>query len=115
VIYSIPARGFTAAVSVFWGTPPAKPLICKSWSNRSGALFNDRWANPSGGKPRLSCASIRLVLWDIVKTSFDYNSQLVHLSLVLFITVSGEQKTLLARGKQGEEILYSIRYLLTSG
>ena len=29
VIYSIPTRGFTAAVSVFRGTPPAKPLICK--------------------------------------------------------------------------------------
>ena len=29
VIYSIPARGFTAAVSVFGGTPPAKPLKCK--------------------------------------------------------------------------------------
>ena len=29
VIYSIPTRGFTAAVSVFWGTPPPKPLDCK--------------------------------------------------------------------------------------
>ena len=29
VIYSIPTRGFTAAVSVFRGTPPPKPLICK--------------------------------------------------------------------------------------
>jgi hypothetical protein len=28
-IYSIPTRGFTAAVSVFRGTPPPKPLICK--------------------------------------------------------------------------------------
>ena len=26
VIYSIPARGFTAAVSVFEGTPPTKPF-----------------------------------------------------------------------------------------
>src|SRR6266567_463985 len=26
---SIPARGFTAAVSVFGGTPPPKPLKCK--------------------------------------------------------------------------------------
>jgi hypothetical protein len=86
------------------GTPPPKPLIFKSWSNRSGALFIDRWANPAGGKPRLSCASIRLVLSDIIKTSLDYDSQSVHLSLLLFITVSGEQKTLLTRGKQGEEI-----------
>ena len=37
VIYSIPARGFTAAVSVFGGTPPPKPLKCKSVSNRLGA------------------------------------------------------------------------------
>ena len=29
VIYSIPTRGFTAAVSVFRGTPPTKPLNCK--------------------------------------------------------------------------------------
>jgi len=29
VIYSIPTRGFTAAVSVFRGTPPPKPLDCK--------------------------------------------------------------------------------------
>src|SRR6266513_1131465 len=29
-IYSIPARGFTAAVSVFGGTPPPKPLNCKN-------------------------------------------------------------------------------------
>ena len=27
-IYAIPTRGFTAAVSVFRGTPPAKPLNC---------------------------------------------------------------------------------------
>jgi hypothetical protein len=30
VIYSIPTRGFTAAVSVFKGTPPPKPLECTS-------------------------------------------------------------------------------------
>ena len=29
VVYSTPTRGFTAAVSVFRGTPPPKPLICK--------------------------------------------------------------------------------------
>jgi hypothetical protein len=33
-IYSIPARGFTAAVSVFRGTPPAKPFNCKFWCKR---------------------------------------------------------------------------------
>src|SRR6266705_4054843 len=54
VIYSIPARGFTAAVSVFRGTPPPKPLICKSVSNHLGARLRSRWADPIGGKPRLS-------------------------------------------------------------
>ena len=28
-IYAIPTRGFTAAVSVFKGTPPTKPFDCK--------------------------------------------------------------------------------------
>jgi hypothetical protein len=44
VIYSIPTRGFTAAVSVFRGTPPPKPLECKFWLNTTGALFGDQWA-----------------------------------------------------------------------
>jgi hypothetical protein len=39
VIYSIPTRGFTAAVSVFIGTPPPKPLDCKIWVLPFGALF----------------------------------------------------------------------------
>src|SRR4026208_772184 len=56
VIYSIPTRGFTAAVSVFRGAPPPKPLECKSWSNHFGARCRPRWAEPSGGKPLLSCA-----------------------------------------------------------
>ena len=46
-IYSIPARGFTAAVSVFRGTPPAKPFNCKI-SKRSGARIDDQWADPIG-------------------------------------------------------------------
>src|SRR5437016_8358645 len=45
-IYSIPARGFTAAVSVFRGTPPPKPFNCKIWSKRPGACFGDQWAHP---------------------------------------------------------------------
>jgi hypothetical protein len=43
-IYSIPTRGFTAAVSVFRGTPPPKPLECKFWLNTIGAFLCDRWA-----------------------------------------------------------------------
>ena len=38
MVYSTPARGFTAAVSVFGGTPPPKPLNCKVWENPAGAF-----------------------------------------------------------------------------
>ena len=84
VVYSTPTRGFTAAVSVFMGTPPAKPLICKSVSNHLGALIRELWADPTGGKPRLSGAGIRLALSDIIETSLCYCSQTVHLSLPPF-------------------------------
>jgi len=48
VIYAIPARGFTAAVSVFRGTPPTKPLNCKIVPNHSGARHRrPRWAEPT--------------------------------------------------------------------
>ena len=67
---AIPTHGFTVVLSVFRGTPPAKPLKCKSVSNRLSARFRQRWTRSTGGKPRLSCASIRLVLSDIIKTSF---------------------------------------------
>ena len=69
VVYATPTRGFTAAVSVFMGTPPAKPLICKSVSNHLGARLRSRWADPTGGMPRHSCALIRLALSDIIETS----------------------------------------------
>jgi len=81
VIYSIPARGFTAAVSVFRGTPPPKPLKCKSVSNHLGARLRSRWAHPTGGKPRLSCAILSFATADIIETSLCYCSQTVHLSL----------------------------------
>src|ERR1035437_3251263 len=71
---AIPTHGFTVVLSVFRGTPPAKPLKCKSVSNCLGARFRQRWAESTGGKPRLSCASIRLVLSDIIKTSFSFCS-----------------------------------------
>ena len=128
---AIPTHGFTVVLSVFRGTPPAKPLKCKSVSNRLGARFRLRWTEPIGGKPRLSCpssvaqlpcpvpssaahvkepnssatlllrrvdASIRLVLSDIIKTSFSFFSQCsafrYQVSL-LFQFCMGKQKTLL--------------------
>jgi hypothetical protein len=48
VIYSIPTRGFTAAVSVFRGTPPPKPFNCKVWFSSPGACFGERRAHPTG-------------------------------------------------------------------
>ena len=81
VIYSIPTRGFTAAVSVFRGTPPPKPLECKSWLNTIGALLCDRGAWPFGGEPRLSRARFSCVSVDIIEMSPSFRSQIVHLSL----------------------------------
>ena len=94
-IYSIPTRGFTAALSVFMGTPPAKPLDCKIRLNTFGALFSDLWAEPTGGEPRLSCALISLVLNDIIEMSLIYNSQFVHLFVFIvsfFTAVQGNKK-----------------------
>ena len=79
VIYTIPTRGFTAAVSVFMGTPPAKPLDFKIRLNTFGAHFSDLRAKPTGGEPRFSCALISLVFNDIIEMSLIYNSQFAHL------------------------------------
>jgi hypothetical protein len=92
VIYSIPARGFTAAVSVFRGTPPPKPLICKSVSNRSGARFRPRWADPTAEEFLLLDAILSFAVADIIETSLGYRSQTVHLSLPSFTTSSRENK-----------------------
>ena len=51
VIYSIPTRGFTAAVSVFRGTPPPKPLICKIRLIAFGGDFSLAWAHHTGCEP----------------------------------------------------------------
>src|SRR6185369_8977805 len=66
---AIPTHGFTVVLSVFRGTPPAKPLDCKIRPNSSGALCSDRQADPTGGEPRLSHAFFRFVPADILKTS----------------------------------------------
>ena len=48
MIYSIPTRGFTAAVSVFRGTPPPKPLNCKIRFALSGNSIFRAWAHHTG-------------------------------------------------------------------
>ena len=92
VIYWIPTRGFTAAVSVFRGTPPPKPLNCKSVLNGSGARFRPRWAEPTGEEFVLLRAISSLAVADIIETSLGYRSQTVHLSLPSFTTSSRETK-----------------------
>ena len=69
---------------MFRGTPPPKPLKCKSVSIRLGARLRPAWAHHTGGTPLRSCASIRLALSDIIKTSLCYRSQIGHLSLPPF-------------------------------
>ena len=103
-IHPIPARGFTAALSVFGGTPPPKPLKCKSLSNRLGARLRSRWANPTGGKPRLSCARFSFVSVDIIEMSPSFRSQIVHLSFNGHQTslLQGNKKPCSRFGKQGE-------------
>src|SRR5437867_3483736 len=109
---AIPTHGFTVVLSVFRGTPPAKPLICKSVSNRLGARFRQRWTDSTGGKPRLSCASIRLLLSDIIKTSFSFFSQCsafryqVHFC---FGSAWVNKKPCFHSGKQGLEIRCLVR------
>lgn len=78
-LVEIPTHGFTVVLSVFRGTPPAKPLNCKSVSNRLGARSRPAWAYHTGGTFIRSCAWIRLALSDIIKTSLCYHSRTVHL------------------------------------
>jgi hypothetical protein len=94
VIYSIPARGFTAAVSVFRGTPPAKPFDFKIWFRHSSALSRDRGADRTGGEPRFSRVHFRLVPGDIIKMPLCSFSQSRCLSLLLVSSCSlhGETK-----------------------
>jgi hypothetical protein len=79
-LIEIPTHGFTVVLSVFRGTPPTKPLNCKSVSNRLGARFRPAWAHHTGGTSFRSCASIRLALSDITRTSLSFHSQTLHLS-----------------------------------
>jgi hypothetical protein len=101
VIYSIPTRGFTAAVSVFRGTPPVKPLICK-FKIRLGSATFWSWADPTGEASLLVLAKFNLSPKDIIKMSLCSYSQILFLSLFVSIhALQGKQKTLLTRGKQG--------------
>ena len=91
---AIPTHGFTVVLSVFRGTPPAKPLNCKS--NRLGARVRFVWAHHTGGTPRHSCDRFRLALSDIIKTSFSFHSQFrLPFVLIVYRHIFRQQKTLL--------------------
>ena len=66
VIYAIPTRGFMAVVSVFRGTPPAKPLIAKNRVLHPGAAFDLLWAHLVGGQPKLACFKFAIAPGDII-------------------------------------------------
>ena len=53
-----------------WGTPPPKPLKCKFWLNRLGALRRGIRRHHTGDEPRLACADFRFVLTDILTMPF---------------------------------------------
>lgn len=115
VIYSIPTRGFTAAVSVFRGTPPAKPLECKFWLITPGALLFIRWADPTGGEPRLSCARIIAVSVDIIEMSPSFCSQMFHLRLCVYTRFIQTTKNPARLGRAGFEKVWFFFYLPASG
>jgi len=115
-IYSIPTRGFTAAVSVFRGTPPAKPLLCK-FKIRLARLGNTNfrsWAHPTGEASLLVLAKFNLSPEDIIKMSLCSYPQILYLSslLVSIHALQGKQKTLLAFRQAGWKKFCFVRYLL---
>ncbi|MGA2751790.1 MAG: hypothetical protein ABSG59_23740, partial [Verrucomicrobiota bacterium] len=93
-IYAIPTRGFTAAVSVFRGTPPAKPLICKFKIRvvRLGDAIFWSWAHPTGEASLLVLAKFSLSPEDITWMSRYSCSQIVRLSLfaILVSVIQGK-------------------------
>ena len=114
-IYSIPTRGFTAAVSVFWGTPPAKPLNCKFKIRftRPGDTIFRLWAHPTGEASLLVLAKFSLSPEDIIKMSLRSYSQIVYLSSLRILphAIQGKQKTLLAFRQAGWKKFCFVRYL----
>jgi hypothetical protein len=94
--FQIPTRGFTAAVSVFRGTPPAKPLICNSkirLVRLRDTVFRS-WADPTGEASLLVLAKFNLSPEDIIKMSLCSYSQILYLSslLVSIHALQGKQK-----------------------
>jgi hypothetical protein len=77
---ALPTRGFTAAVSVFRGTPPPKPLNCKIRFLVFDGPAGTAWAHLIGEQPQLLFAGFRLPSDDIIEMSLYFCSLLVRLS-----------------------------------
>jgi len=94
---AIPTRGFTAAVSVFRGTPPPKPLCCKIRFALPGEVIGGSWAHHTGECLRTATAPVRakfsLSPEDIIKMSRCSCSQIDSLSLTAIPTVRSAGKT----------------------
>lgn len=92
---------------MFIGTPPPKPLIFKSVCNQSGTRSDLPGADHTRKEFMLPGAVFSLAGRDIIEMSQICGSQMRHFRRQSFMVVSGQQKTLLARGKQGLESLFS--------
>ena len=114
---AIPTRGFTAALSVFRGTPPAKPLGYK-FKIRLVRLSNTdfwSWAHSIGEASLLVLDIFNLSPEDITWMSRQLHSQSVCLSLILFHNVTcWKTKNPAYIRKQGLTKSVSILYLLTA-
>ena len=107
MIYAIPTRGFTAAVSVFRGTPPAKPLDCKICSTHLARLFLSDGHTPpveNLGSPAPILVLCRLTSsrcrYSFVHSSFTFRCY------IRFRSLTENKKPCLLFGKQGLEKFY---------
>src|SRR5258706_15543739 len=82
---AMPTRGFTAVVSVFGGTPPPKPLICKIRFAISGDVTGHSRAHHTGDDSKLVFAKFSLSPDDITRMSRCSCSQAIRLSLLSFV------------------------------
>jgi hypothetical protein len=91
---AIPTRGFTAAVSVFGGTPPVKPLNCNCkirFVLLCAAIFRS-WAHHAGDDSMLVLVKFMLSLEDIIKMSRYSCSQIVRSLFIAIHPVSSAGK-----------------------
>jgi hypothetical protein len=72
---ALPTHGFTVVLSVFGGTPPAKPLNCKIRFLASGDGLRRSRAHHIGGQPTLAFAKFNLSPKDITWMSLSVCSQ----------------------------------------